>query len=231
MDVRRGPLGISSATVFNLSFLDPLWSSYPFIRDLRGMGREKGDYIHVSMSQTLLTIPYQAFEVNHVYVTPFQKDHHGKWLAQLSYKDPSIDFHDVCLMTPPLRVIDYQAETSRLRLDLSPHLTFQIKLHLFYEYLISTLYLHQHGFLHSQHRTVEDIRGMFYSLLDGSVLSLYIYPTMMVQRADGEPCRMTDLQTGDPIRCIIRFHGVSQLHHRDGMKLRLHHSVPRIWRM
>jgi hypothetical protein len=181
------------------------------------------------MPPTMLTVPYQAFEVNHVYLTPFQLDKYGKMIAQLSYKDHSIDFHDVSILTPPLRVIDYQSDTSRLRLDLSDHFTFQVKLNTFYEYLISTFYLHQNGFLQIKHKTMETIRQMFYSLLDGSVLSLYIYPTTFVRRADGSVCRISEIQSGDIIRCVIRFHGISQLHHRDGLKLRLHHSVPQLW--
>jgi hypothetical protein len=133
------------------------------------------------------------------------------------------------MLTPPLRIIDYQADTSRLRLDLSDHFTFQIKLNTFYEYLISTFYIHQNGFLHIKHKTMDTIRQMFYSLLDESVLSLYIYPTALVRRADGSVCRISDIQSGDRIRCVIRFHGISQLHHRDGLKLRLHHSVPQLW--
>ncbi len=178
---------------------------------------------------TLLTIPYQAFEVDHVYLTPFQMDKNGKWIAHLTYKDHSIDFQDVSLMTPPLRVVDYDPHSSRLRLDLTTHLNFHVKLNMFYEYLISTFYLHQQGFLHMKHRTTEDIRQMFYSLLDGQWLSVYIYPTTLVRRADGQTCHISDIVTGDVIRCIIRFQGVSQLHHRDGMKLRLHHSVPIVW--
>ena len=181
------------------------------------------------MSPTMLTIPYQAFEVNHVYLTPFQVDKYGKMIAQLSYKDHSIDFHDVSLLTPPLRVIDYQTDNSRLRLDLTDHFTFQVKLSMFYEYLISTFYLHQNGFLQIKHKTMDAIRQMFYSLLEGSMLSLYIYPTTYVRRQDGSVCRISDVKTGDTIRCVIRFHGISQLNHRDGLKLRLHHSVPHSW--
>jgi hypothetical protein len=181
------------------------------------------------MSPTMLTISYQAFEVNHVYLTPFQMDKYGKMIAQLSYKDHSIDFHDVSILTPPLRVVDYQADTSRLRLDLSDHFTFQVKLNMFYEYLISTFYLHQNGFLQVKHKTMDTIRQMFYSLLDGSLLSLYIYPTTYVRRSDGSNCRISDIQSGDIIRCVIRFHGISQLNHRDGLKLRLHHSIPHLW--
>lgn len=183
------------------------------------------------MPPTLLSIPIPTFEVSYVYVTPFQIEKNGKWMAQLSYKDPSIDFQDVSLLTPPLRVVDYQAETSRLRLDLSPQLMFQIKLNMFYEYLISTFYLHQQGMLQLQHYSMEDIRGLFYSLLDGSLLSVYLYPTTVVEMASGEFCNVSDLQTGDMIRCVIRFQGVTQLTHREGMRLRLHHSVPKVWKM
>lgn len=183
------------------------------------------------MGPTLLTIPYQAFEVSNVHVTPFQVDKYGKWMAQLIYKDSSIDFHDVSLMTPPLRIIDYQPETSRLRLDLSPYATLQMKLNLFYEYLMSTFYLHQQGFFHTDHLSMEDIRRMFYSLLDGNTLSLYIYPTTFVKQANGTPVRISESKPGDMIRCVIRFHGVSQIQHRDGFKLRLHHSIPSLWKL
>ena len=180
---------------------------------------------------TLLTIPYQVFEVNHVYLAPFQLDKYGKCMAQLSYKDHSIDFNDISLFTPALRVIDYHPETSRLRLDLSQHATFQTKLNLLYEYLINTFYIHQQGFLHVSHKTMDAIRQMFYFLVEGSVLSLYIYPTTAVRCADGTTCRTMDIQAGDVIRCVIRFQGISQLPHKNGMRLRLHHSVPCVWRI
>lgn len=179
---------------------------------------------------TLLTIPYQAFEVDHVYLTPFQMDKNGKWMAQLSYKDAAIEFQDVCILSPPLRVLDYDPQTSRLRLDLTNHTMFHVKLNMFYEYLMSTFYLHQEGFLQIKHQTMEDIRQMFYSLVEGSRLSVYIYPTTMVRQADGRACRMSEVRVGDMLRCVIRFQGVSQLAHREGRKLRLHHSIPMLWR-
>lgn len=132
-------------------------------------------------------------------------------------------------MTPPLRMIDYDPQRSRLRLDVGSHLNFYVKLNMFYDYLISTFYLHQQGFLHMKHRTMEDIRRMFYSLVEGQWFSIYIYPTTLVHRADGSSCRISEMVAGETIRCIVRFQGVSQVHHRDGMKLRLHHSVPLLW--
>ena len=75
----------------------------------------------------LLSIPYQALEIRNIHLTPFQADKYGKAVARLSYKDPSIDFHDVSILTPPLKVIDYNPENSRLRLDLSDQPNFQVK--------------------------------------------------------------------------------------------------------
>jgi hypothetical protein len=183
------------------------------------------------MAPTLLTIPYQALEVSNIHLTPFQIDKYGKWMAQLIYKDSSIDFHDVSVMMPPLRVVDYQPETSCLRLDLSPYPTLQVKLNLFYEYLMSTFYLHQQGFFHTEHLSMEDIQRMFYSLLHGNLLSLYIYPTTLMKYADGSMKPMLHIKSGDLLRCVIRFQGVSQLNYRDSIKLRLHHSVPSLWKL
>jgi hypothetical protein len=183
------------------------------------------------MTNMILTIPYQAFETGHVHLTPFQMDRYGKHMARLTYKDNSIDFQDVSILSPPLRVIDYNPENSRLRLDLSDYITFQIKLKTLYDYLISTFYIHQYGFLHHKNKSIDFIRNLFYSLLDGMILSLYIYPTTYVKLVNGTNCRITELKSGDMVRCVIRFQGISQLMGHDGFRLRLHHSVPSIWKI
>lgn len=183
------------------------------------------------MTNMILTIPYQAFEAGYVHLTPFQMDRHGKNIARLSYKDNSIDLQDVSILSPPLRVIDYNSENSRLRLDLSDYNTFQFKLNTLYDYLISTFYIHQFGFLHQKNKSLDFVRNLFYSLLDGTILSLYIYPTTYVKLANGTNCRISDLKSGDMIRCVIRFQGISQLMNHDGFRLRLHHSVPSIWKI
>jgi hypothetical protein len=182
------------------------------------------------MTHTFLSIPYQAFDVHHVYLSPFQTDKYGKRMAHLTYKDPSVDFNDVCILSPPLRVMDYQPETSRLRLDMSDQPIFQNKLNTLYEYLISTFYVNQHNILHIQNRPIEAIRQLFYFLIEGPVLSLYLYPTAYV-KGENTTSRITEIQSGNRIRCAIRFQGVSLLSHRDGMRLRLHHSLPMVWKV
>jgi hypothetical protein len=182
-------------------------------------------------TQMILSIPYQVFEIGHIHVAPFQIDRFGKTIARLCYKDNSIDFQDVSILSPPLRIIDYNADTSRLRLDLSEHPLFHIKMHTLHEYLINTFYTHQQSFLNLMNRSYDAIRHLFYFLLDGTTLSLFIYPTVFVKTNTGQTCRISELKAGDSIRCVIRLQGVSQLFHRDELRLRLHHSVPSVWKL
>ena len=179
----------------------------------------------------ILSIPYQAFEIGNIHLTPFQIDRTGKTIARLSYKDNSIDFHDVSILSPPLRILDYNPDTSRLRLDLSDQSSFHIKMHTLHEYLISTFYMHQPSFLNMMNQPYEAIRHLFYFLLDGLTLSLFIYPTVLVKTKSGETCRISELKAGDSIRCVIRLQGISQLIHHNELRLRIHHSVPAVWKL
>jgi hypothetical protein len=177
----------------------------------------------------ILSIPYQAFEIDNIHITPFQLERYGKTIARLSYKDNSIDFQDVCILSPPLTVLEYHPDTSRLRLDLSDHHLFQVKMNTLHEYLISTFYVHQQSFLNYTNKSYDAIRRLFYFLLDGSVLSLFIYPTVSVKSEKGLPRTISDLKRGDVIRCVIRLQGISQIINKGELRLRLHHSVPSIW--
>ena len=177
----------------------------------------------------ILSIPYQTFETENVHLTPFQCDRYGKNIAQLSYKDTSIDFQDICILSPPLTVLQYQPEHSRLILDVSSHVHFQVKLQTLQDDLIGTFFMHQQSFLNQSHQSLENIRHLFYFLLDESRLSLYLYPTTKIKLSEGVTGRISDIKPGDTIRCVIRLQGILQLLYRDGIRLRLHHSVPAMW--
>ena len=75
----------------------------------------------------LLSIPFQALDIGYIHLSPFQADKDGQAVAKLSYKDNSIDFQDVSILSPPVKVIDYNPENSRLRLDLYDQHNFQVK--------------------------------------------------------------------------------------------------------
>lgn len=179
----------------------------------------------------LLAIPYQGIEINRIHLTYFKYNQYGKSIARFLYKDDSIDFQDVSILSPPMRVIDYTPENSRLRLDISEHPLFSDKLQLLYENLVGTVYHYQQGFLHRNDLTIERIRRLFYYLIDGSILSLYIYPNSTVKTSTGEMKKMEDIRPNDRIRCVIRLHGISQLLTKNEIRLRLHHSIPNVWQI
>lgn len=179
----------------------------------------------------LLSIPHQALEIGNIHLTPFQADKYGKAVARLSYKDNSIDFQDVSILSPPIRVIDYNPENSRLRIDLSDQFNFQNKLNTLQEYLVTTFYVHQQSFLNQKNDTHENIRDLFHFLLDGSSLCLYIFPTSTIKKSDGSITKVSELSTGDMIRCVIRLQGISQVRGKYGVRLRLQHSIPSIWQI
>jgi len=176
----------------------------------------------------LLSIPHQALEIGNIHLTPFQADKYGKAIARMTYKD-SIEFQDVSILTPPIKVIHYNPENSRLTIDLSDQVQFQVKLKMLQEYLISTFYVHQHSFLNQRNYTHTNIRELFTFLLNDSILSLYIFPTTNVKKEDGTTIKVSQLQKDDIIRCVIRFQGISHMYNKYGIKLRLQHSIPLIW--
>jgi hypothetical protein len=178
----------------------------------------------------ILSIPYQTLEVNNIHLTPFQLDKYGKAIARLSYKDNSIDFQDVSILTPPLRVIDYNPENSRMRLDLSDQIQFQMKINTLQEYLVNTFHTHQQSFLNINGETSEDIRKLFHFLLEGNSLSLYVFPTTHIKKNnDNKIYKFSEIKPGDTMRCIIRLHGISQIKVKNGIRLRLQHTIPSTW--
>lgn len=177
----------------------------------------------------ILSIPFQALQIGNIHLTPFQFDKYGKSLARLSYKDSSIDFHDVSILSPPLKIIDYNPDNSRLRIDLSDQQNFQTKLNTLQEYLVSTFFVHQQSFLSAPNNTEDSVRTLFHFLLNDTMLSLYIFPTSIVKKADGTNCKVSQLKSGDSIRCVIRLQGITQINNKNGVRLRLQHSIPSIW--
>lgn len=181
------------------------------------------------VNQMILSIPYQALEIGNIHLTPFQADKYGKTIARLSYKDNSLDFQDVCILSPPLKVIVYNPENSRLRIDLSDQSNFQIKLSTLQEYLVSTFYVHQQIFLNQKNQSTDNIRQLFHFLLEDSTLSLYIFPSFIIKKSDNTFCKISEVMPGDTIRCVIRLQGISQIRGKYGARLRLQHSIPSMW--
>jgi len=183
----------------------------------------------------ILSIPYQRFEINNVQLQPFIHDKYNRNIALLTYSDTSIDFKDITILTPPMKVIHYNPKNSTLKLDVSEHIVFQSKLYLFYEYLTNLLFMHQYAFFNESTWSYDMIRRCFYTILTKSVLSLYVHPGTMLKATEKgtHGVSVSEIKPGDMVRCIIRIQGISQIFGKghDGMRLRLHHYIPSVWRM
>jgi hypothetical protein len=180
----------------------------------------------------LLSIPYQALEIGCVHVSPFQIDDYGRNLARLTYKDTSIDFQDVSILSPPLRVVRYNAVKNQLTFDVREHGAFMTKLSVFQEHLVNTFAIHQESLLRTNGIYAEDIHNLFQFLLNGTLLTVFIYPSTIVRKPDGNDVFTHSLQEGDRVRILLRIYGITCLDGNGGpIRFRIQHSIPTLWQV
>lgn len=180
----------------------------------------------------ILAVPYQTLEISRVHLNPFQSDAKGRSIAPLSYKDLAIETNDLCILTPPLTVLDYDSTTSRLRFDLKDQKQFQIKLSTLQQYLISTFYLHRMQLLEKDY-TMDEIQALFQCLLIDDIFSSFVYPTTNVRKEDGTAIKITDIRPGDKVRFSICIQGIIIVNTHNGrhFRLRIQHHVPVLWKV
>jgi len=195
---------------------------------------------------TFLTIPYQAFEAENVYLLPHQNDFKNRRYNTLSYKDSAVELTDLPLLTPPLSIQKYDKSKSILYLTVDNEQFIQ-KFAKFQEYLMSTFVKHKSILTNpnSQHdikvwlkKDTQPINPkndfVFQLLLRENVLSIFVNQNMLIQTSSGHYKRIGDLLPGTKIRCLLRIFNVLLLS-SDGIVegeknfFRIHHSVPSIW--
>lgn len=178
----------------------------------------------------ILTVPYQTLEISRVHLNPFVKDNKGRSIASLVYKDSAIEINDLSILTPPLKVLDYDSKTSRLRFDLKDQKAFETKLSTLQTYLISTFYLHRLSLLGNDY-THEEIQHLFQNLLVDNIFSAFVYPTTNIRKEDGSSVKMNTIKAGDSVRFAICIQGVIIINTNYGkfFRLRIQHHVPVVW--
>lgn len=205
---------------------------------------------------TFLTIPFQAFEAENVYLLPHQYDFKNRRYNTLSYKDSAVELTDLPILTPPLRVQRYDSSKSILYLIIDNEQFIQ-KFSKFQEYLISTFIKHkttltnpstQHdvkvwlkkdnGYTQAQAQALVQSRNdfIFQLLLRENVLSIFVNQNMLIHTTSGKMKKVGDLVQGITIRCLLRIFNILLLSSGemlDGEKnyFRIHHSVPSIWQV
>lgn len=186
-----------------------------------------------------LAIPYQTLEIGRVHMKPFHIDTKGRSISQLLYNDSSVNINDFILLSPPLKVIEYDRASGRLRLDATDAGQFVTKFTTLQQYIVSTLYLHRLQFFQYDYSHA-DIETMFQPLMDGNIFSVFVYPTTMIRTRTGETVAVSALSPGDSVRFPIYIHGVMILSHiynpvphihiqHSLPRLRIQHNVPYMW--
>jgi len=152
----------------------------------------------------LLAIPYQAIDIEHLSVQPFQSDKRGRLVAPLVYGSQlqGLLHHGLTLLSPPLPVSSYDSSLNRLQFNLTNHRVFATKLLAIQDLLEQ-----------------QDASASLYRLCSQNSLTLYT-STPVQQGSEYKP--LCSIQPGDLLRCAIRFHTLVRL----GSRLRLDHSVP-----
>ena len=180
----------------------------------------------------MLAIPYQTLEIGRVHLESFKKDTRGRTIANLLYKDLSIDINDVTILTPPLKMLDYDMTTGRMRFDVSVQKQFKVRLFTLQEYIVSTFYLHRHTLLGHDY-TLDDIRGIFQPLLIDDVFSAFVYPTTPVRKDDGAVEKVGDIMVGNLVRFPFSIQGIMmvEMPKMPCPRLRIQHNVPVLWKV
>lgn len=186
----------------------------------------------------LLTIPYQLLETSNIKLDNFKVDHKSRIIAPLCYSTPSIQFHDINILSGPLIIHEYDASTNRIRFDIRSQPAFLTKMNSLQETLVNKFYTRRFEIL-KYDVTMDEVRSMFQFLFYGSMLTLFVFPNTIVKHASssvaaGTTSTVSQLKKGDVIRCVIRVHGVSMLPNRPGEffpRFRIQHSVPTVYRI
>ncbi len=181
----------------------------------------------------LLTIPYQLLETSNIKLESFKADHKARIIAPLCYSTPSIQFHDINILTCPLVIHEYDASSNRIRFDIREQSAFLTKMNMLQETLVQKFYAKRFEIL-KYDVTQDEVRSMFQFLFYGAMLTLFVFPNTIVKNADGTTNTVSQLKKGDTIRCVIRVHGVSMLQNRVGEffpRFRIQHSVPTVYKV
>jgi hypothetical protein len=172
----------------------------------------------------LLTIPYQSLELSKLKLHPFYTDKRGRRVCHISYGD----LHDMPILTPPLTLGKYDGTTNRLQFDTTGNRPFSNKWSSVQERILELVQLNTHA-IFSRSYDLEEIKGLFQSLLSSGSFSIYAFPTTTVHTENGKTICLSDVKGGS-IRCVVRIHGLILLERAGGgYQLRLQHSVPILW--
>jgi hypothetical protein len=173
----------------------------------------------------LLTLPYQSLDITKLQIRPFSFDKKGRRIAPILYQEGSVMLNDLAMLLPPLTLIKYDASTNRLQLDTNKERLFGSKWTALQTKIAETLYVNTNS-VFSRAYALEEIQMMIHSLFQSHCFTVYVFPTTLVQIADGTNRPITEVPAGSQIRCVLRVHGLMMVDYRGTPSVRIQHSIP-----
>ena len=190
-------------------------------------------------------LPIQKVEIGNINIgSPWARLSHGegaqKPMAPLSYFGTQFRLPFVSLIFPPLPVIEYNASTGKLVLDMFESSLASIKLNTLQDTIVNAISYHQAGWFKSEFSKDDIVRG-FQPIIQDNHLHLHCPSSASPSGAslssgisifkDGEWKKLSadDLKLGTRVRVAVKIHGISYLNRNDGDKwsgkCRLQHRI------
>lgn len=185
-------------------------------------------------------LPIQKVEIGNINIgSPWARLSNGetpqKPMAPLSYFGTQFRLPFVSLIFPPLPVIEYNAATGKLVLDMFDSSLASIKLNTLQDTIVNAISYHQAGWFKSEFSKDDIVRG-FQPIIQDNHLHLHCpSPSPSTGPSiykDGAWKKLSadDLKLGTRVRVAVKIHGISFLNRNDGDakwsgKCRLQHRI------
>jgi hypothetical protein len=184
-------------------------------------------------------LPIQKVEIGNINIgSPWAREHRKEYeqkpMAPLSYFGTQFRIPFVSLLFPPLTILEYNAATGKLVLDISVSSLACIKLQTLQDTLIGAIVYHQNSWFKSDF-SKEHVKANFQPIFHDNHLQLYC--PSLGQGVRGVPFfhnkwnatfSPSDLSVGRKIRVAVKIHGISFLNSADGSwsgRCRLQHRI------
>jgi len=179
-------------------------------------------------------LPIQKVEIGNINIgSPWARgESMGKPMAPLSYFGTQFRLPFVSLIFPPLPVVEYNAATGKLVLDMFETSLASIKLKTLQDTIINAILYHQSGWFRSDFTKDEVTRG-FQPIIQDNHLHLHcpIIPSgrgIPFYKDGWKGFGAEDLKPGTRIRIAVKIHGISFLNRNESTwsgKCRLQHRI------
>ena len=165
-------------------------------------------------------LPIQKMEIGNIHIgNPWGRGTNTgqqKPLVPLSYFGTQFRLPFITLLFPPLQVVNYNATTGKLELDMNISPLACIKLNTFQETLINAIQYHQQAWFKTEF-SKEEIKSGFQPIIENNHILLHCPMTAhnipVYSKASGWRVNFTpaDVKPGTRIRIAIKIHGISFL--------------------